>query len=195
MFHLSCPSQLQHLLLRGPRLWEEGGPLHVVFPCSSPRPTVVWRSGAGPTSPFFEGKPWRRFSVSCPVEGYRPFSCREGLFRWTSSRLFFEWGMLRRCHPFHFPCRFPAGSRLLVSFAGSAHPSLMRGFQLRSQGVHGGGPFRSLPFPDSSRRLFIALLDFPFVAWQRPKRPPCLLLRGLGDVLSFKVFRSQVLVP
>jgi hypothetical protein len=175
--------------LRAPPLGG-GGSFPYGKPYSCPRPTVIWRSGAGSTSPFFEGKPWRRFSVSCSVEGYRPFSCREGLFRWDSSRFFSDWGLLRRCHPFHFPYRiFPIAFPLGAAFSSpsqEAHsPSLMRRFQLRSQGVHGGGPFRSLPFPDSSRRLFIVLLDFPFVAWRRPKRPPCLLLQGLGDVLSF----------
>jgi hypothetical protein len=195
MFHLSCPSQLLRLLLRGPRLWEEGG-LSMWFslvPALDPQSSGG--RGQAPSSPFFGGKPWRRFGVSCPVEGCHPFSRREGLFRWSSSRLFLGWGMLRRCSPFHYPCPFPAGSRLLVSFAGSASPFPVAGISAPLARGPWRGPFRSLSFPDSSRRLFIALLDFPFVAWRRPKRPPCLLLRGLGDVLSFKVFCSQVLVP
>jgi hypothetical protein len=67
----------------------------------------------------------------------------------ASTRFIFEADFFpRKCHlSFHPPPS--AGSRLLVSFAVSAHPSLMRRCQLRSQGVHRGGPLG----PSSSQVL------------------------------------------
>jgi hypothetical protein len=50
---------------------------------------------------------------------------------------------------FSFPSPPSAGSRLLDSFAESAHPSLMQRCQLRSQGVHREGPLG----PSSSQVL------------------------------------------
>ena len=195
MFHLSCPSQLQQLLLRGPRLWEEGGPFHMVNLAPALDPRSSGGRGQAPPLPSLKGSPggasaslvpWRAV-VPSPVGKVYSGGPLQGYF----------WGGV--CYGgvslFITPVAFPLGAAFSSPSQEALPPSLLRGFQLRSRGVHGGGPFRSLPFPGSSRRLFIALLDFPFVAWRRPKRPPCLLLRGLGDVLSFKVFRSQVLVP
>jgi hypothetical protein len=73
-----------------------------------------------------------------------------------------EWGLQRRYHPFLFPHRFPAGSRLLVSFAGSAHP--FSDAEVSDPLARGPwrGSFRTLLFPGSSRCLSIALLDSPF---------------------------------
>ena len=185
MFHLSCPSQLLHLLLRGPRLWEEGEPLHVVFLVPALDPRSSGGQGQTPSLPSLKGSPggasaslvpWRAV-VPSPVGKVYSGGPLQGYF----------WGGV--CYGgvslFITPVAFPLGAAFSSPSQEALTPSLMRRFQLRSQRVHGGGPFRSLPFPDSSRRLFIALLDFPFVAWRRPKRPPCLLLRGLGVVLSF----------
>jgi hypothetical protein len=57
MFHLSCPSQLLRLLLRGPRLWEEGGPLHVVILVPALDPRSSGGRGQAPPLPSLEGSP------------------------------------------------------------------------------------------------------------------------------------------
>jgi hypothetical protein len=162
-----------------------GGPFHMVnlTPALDPWSSGGW--GQAPPLPSLKGSPggvsaslvpWRAV-VPSPVGKVYSGGPLLGYFRSGVC----QGGVIL----FIFSIAFPLGAAFSSPSQEAHTPSLMQRFQLRSQGVHGGGPFRSLLFPNSSRRLFIALLDFPFVAWRRPRRPPCLLLRGLGDVLSF----------
>jgi hypothetical protein len=145
---------------------------------------VVWRLGAGSTTPFIWKEALEAFQLLLSVVSCCHFSCGEGLFKWASTRFIFGAGFFKESAIFSFPPPLSAGSRLLDSFAESAHPSLMRRCQLRSQGVHREGPLG----PSSSQVLPGA----------SPRRSWILhfLLWGLGGVLSFfKVSCSQVPVP
>jgi hypothetical protein len=141
MFHLSCPSQLQHLLLRGPRLWEEGGPFHMVNLAPALNPRSSGGRGQAPPLPSLEGCPgdasaslvlWRvvvpssvgKVSSGGPLQGY-----------------FWSGVCYGGVTFFITPVAFPLGAAFSFSSQGALSPSLMRGFQLRSRGIFGGGSF------------------------------------------------------
>jgi hypothetical protein len=158
--------RVRQRVIRGPCLWEEGGgPFHKVILTPALYPRSSGGRGQAPPLPSLKGSPggvsaslvpWRAI-VPSPVGKVYSGGPHLGYF-WSGVC---KEGVII----FFFPIAFPLGAAFLSPSQEAHTPSLMRRCQLRSQGVHGRGPFRSLPFPVSSRHLFIALQDFPFVAW------------------------------
>ena len=157
--------------IKGPASGRRGGPIHKVNLSPALDPRSSGGRGRAPPLPSFGRKPWKLFSFSCSVVSCCPFSCGEGLFRGPQLGLFSERVFSKEVPSFLFLHRLPLGAAFSTPSQKAHTLSLMRRCQLRSQGVHRGGPLgpsSSQVLPGASPRCSWILHFFALGTGRRP---------------------------